>query len=79
MRLRGTKEGQECASVGDLETFSMSSGERQGKNKRGKRCTREAEQEHMRGTKGGHIRCTAEVHEMNNRGTIEALHRTENT
>ena len=27
----------------------------------------------------GDKRCTAEVHEMNNRGTLEALHRTENT
>ena len=27
--LRGTKEGQECASIGYLETFSMSSGEKQ--------------------------------------------------
>ena len=28
IRLRGTKEGQECASIGRLEIFSMSSGER---------------------------------------------------
>ena len=31
--LRGTKEGQECASVGHLETSSMYSGERQRKSK----------------------------------------------
>ena len=31
IRLRGTKEGQECASVGHLEIFSMSSGKRQRK------------------------------------------------
>ena len=29
--LRGTKEGQECASLGHLEFFLMSSGERQRK------------------------------------------------
>ena len=27
---RGTEEGQECASVGQLEIFSMSSGEGRG-------------------------------------------------
>ena len=33
MRLRGIKEGQECASIGHLEIFSMSSGERQRKSR----------------------------------------------
>ena len=33
IRLRGTKEGQECASIGHLEIFSMSSGERQRKSR----------------------------------------------
>ena len=33
IRLRGTKEGQECASIGPLEIFSMSSGERQMKSR----------------------------------------------
>ena len=32
IRLRGTKEGQECASLGHLEIFPMSSGERQRKS-----------------------------------------------
>ena len=45
------------------------------KSKRGTRGTREVEQEQETGGR----RCTAEVHEMNNRGTTEALHRTENT
>ena len=34
IRLRGTKEGQECASVWPLEIFSISSGERQMKSRR---------------------------------------------
>ena len=33
IRLRGTKEGQECSSTGHLEIFSMSSGERQRKKR----------------------------------------------
>ena len=33
IRLRVTKEGQECASIGHLEIFSMSSGERQRKTR----------------------------------------------
>ena len=33
IRLRGAKEGQECASLGHLEIFSMSSGERQRKTR----------------------------------------------
>ena len=32
-RLRGTKEGQECASIGHLGTFPASSGERQRKSR----------------------------------------------
>ena len=32
IRLRGTKEGQECASIGHLEIFSMFSGETQKKS-----------------------------------------------
>ena len=33
IRLVGTKEGQECASLGHLENFSMSLGERQRKSR----------------------------------------------
>mgnify|MGYP001802815175 CR=1 FL=1 len=33
IRLRGTKEGQKCASIGHLEIFSSSSGERQKKSR----------------------------------------------
>ena len=33
IRLRGTKEGQERASIGHLEIFSISSGERQRKSR----------------------------------------------
>ena len=67
IRLRGTKEGQECASLGHLEIFPISLGEWQRrveelkKSKRGTIGTREAEQKHMRGTTGGQ--------KMYNRGT----------
>mgnify|MGYP001791321291 CR=1 FL=1 len=80
IRLRGTKEGQECASMGHLEIFSMSSGERGGrveelkKSKRSTKGTREVEQEHMRGTTGDR-RCTTEVQKMDNPGTTEEQHR----
>ena len=49
------------------------------KSKKGTRGTRKAKQEHMRGITGGQKMRTAKVHEMNNGGTTEALHRTENT
>ena len=38
----------------------------------------ERQNRNTRGELQGDRRCTAEVHEMNNRGTTEALHRTEN-
>ena len=79
IRLRGTKEGQERASIGHLEISSMSPVERQKEgrveelkmSKRGTRGTREGEQEHIRVTTGGQ--------KMYNRSTTEDLHRTENT
>ena len=60
IRLRGTKEGQECASIGHLEIFSMSSGERQRKN----RVTLEDQKRNKR-----HSRGRAGAHKRNNRRT----------
>ena len=60
IRLRGTKEGQECASIGQLEIFSMPSGERQRKSRGTLK-----EQERYRRNKRGR----AGAHERNNRGT----------
>ena len=85
IRLRETKEGQECASIGHFEIFSISLGEMQRKS-RGTMKDQERYKRYSRGRAGAHERnnrgdrrCTAEVQEMNNRGTTEALHRTENT
>ena len=64
--LRGTKEGQECASIGHLEIFSMSSGERQRKS-RGTLKEQERYKRYSRGRTG--------VHEMNNRGTEDVQQR----
>ena len=33
IRLRGTKQGQECASIGHLESVTKSSGEKQEKSR----------------------------------------------
>ena len=58
-KVRGTKEGQECASLGHLEIFSMSSGERQRKS-------RVTLKEHKRNKR--HSGGRAGAHERNNRG-----------
>ena len=60
IRLRGTKEGQECASMGHLEIFSMSSGERL-RNSRKTLKEQERNKRYLRGRAG--------VHERNNRET----------
>ena len=60
IRLRGTKEGQECASLGHLEIFPMSSGERQRKS----RVTLKEQRRNKR-----HSRGRAGANKMNNRGT----------
>ena len=65
-RLRGTKEGQECASIGHLEIFSMSSGERQRKS----RGTFKGQWRYKRYLRGG-----AGAHERNNRGTKDVQQR----
>ena len=57
--LRGTKEGQECASMGHLEIFSMSSDERQRKS-RGNLKEQERYKRYSRGRAG--------AHERNNKG-----------
>ena len=44
MRLRGTKEGQECASLGHLEIFPMSLGERQRKSRVTSKRTKEEQE-----------------------------------
>ena len=66
IRLRGTEEGQEYASLGHLESqYPQVRGrgrvEELQKSKRETRGTREAEQDHVRGTTGGQ--------KMHNRGT----------
>ena len=72
-RLRGTKEGQECASIGHLEIFSMSSGERL-RNSRGTLKEQERNKRYSRGRAGAHERnnsgdrrCTAGVQQRYNR------------
>ena len=64
--LRGTKEGQECASRGHPEIFSISSGESQRKSgsalKKPERYKR-----YSRGRRG--------AHERNNRGTKDVQQR----
>ena len=64
--LRGTKEGQECASIGHLEILSMSSGERQRKT-RGTLKDQERYKRYRRGKTGAHVR--------NNRGTEDVQQR----
>ena len=66
IRLRGRKQGQGCASVGHLEVFSMSSGERQRKS-RGTLKKQEMYKWYSRGR--------AEAHERNNRGTKDVQQR----
>ena len=64
--LRGTKEGQECASIGHLEIFSMSSGERQRKS----RGTLKEQERYKRYSKG-----RVGAHKRNNRGTEDVQQR----
>ena len=64
IRLRGTKEGQECASLGPLEISSMSSGERQRNFERAREVQEVLER---RGRTG--------AHERNNRGTEDVQQR----
>ena len=65
-RLRGTKEEQEYASIGHLEIFSMSSGERQ-RESRGAFKGQERYKRYLRGGAG--------EHERNNRGTEDVQQR----
>ena len=77
IKLRGTKEEQEWASIGHLEIFSMSSCERQSARE-----VQEVLEKQNRSTweeQQGYKRCSTEEHKMNNGGTTEALHRTEIT
>ena len=53
--LRGTKERQECASIGHIEIFSMSLGERQRKS-RGTLKEQEGYKRYLRGRAGAHER-----------------------
>ena len=64
--LRGSRGGQECASNGHLEIFSMSSGERQRKSW----WTLKEQERYKRYSIG-----RAGVHEMNNRGTEDVQQR----
>ena len=64
--LRGTKEGQECASIGHLEIFSMSSGESQRKSRRTLK-KQERYKRYLRGRRG--------AHERHNRGTEDVQQR----
>ena len=66
IRLRGRKKGQGCASIGHLEVFSMSSGERQRKS-RGTLKEQEMYKRYLRGRAG--------AHERNNRGTKDVQQR----
>ena len=66
IRLRGTKEGHECASIGYLEIFSMSSSVRQRKS-RGILKEQERYKRYLRGRTG--------AHERNNRGTEDVQQR----
>ena len=65
--IRGTKEGQECASTGHFEIFSMSSGERVGKS-RGALKEQERYKRYSRSRTG--------AHERNNRGTKDVQRST---
>ena len=67
IRLRGTKEGQECSSLGHLEIFPMSSGERQRKS----RGTQKEQEMYKKGCKRGR----KGAHERNNRGTKDVQQR----
>ena len=60
MRLRGTKEGHECASLRHLEIFPMSSGEKHRKS----RVTLKVQKRNRR-----HLRGRPGAHKRNNRGT----------
>ena len=64
--LRGTKEGQECASIGHPEIFSISSGESQRKSGRALKKP-ERYKRYSRGRRG--------AHERNNRGTKDVQQR----
>ena len=66
IRLRRRKQGQGCASVGHLEVFSMSSGERPRKSG-GTLKEQEMYKRYSRG-RGG-------AHERNNRGTKDVQQR----
>ena len=66
IRLWGTKEGQECASKGHIEIFSMSSGERQRKSRR----TLKEQERYKRYSKG-----RVGAHKRNNRGTEDVQQR----
>ena len=63
LRLRGTKKGQECASIEHLETFSMPSSARQRRN-RG--TSEEQKNEQNEWNDIGNNLQLQEVHEINN-------------
>ena len=64
--LRGSKEGMECASIGHLAIFFMSSGESQRKSRR----TLEEQERYKRYSRG-----RRGAHEKNNRGTEDVQQR----
>ena len=66
IKLRGTKEGQECASIGHLEISAMSSGEKPRKS-RGILNEPERYKRYYRSRTG--------VYERNNRGTEDVQQR----
>ena len=66
IKLRRTKEGQECSSLGHLEIFSISSGERQRKA-RGTVKEQERYKRYKKGRTG--------AHERNNKGTEDVQQR----
>ena len=66
--LRGTREGQECASIGHMEVFSMSSGEMQRKSS-GTPKEQDRYKRHPRGRTGAHERSNRETEDIQQRPT----------